>query len=222
MRLGMQSDSEFMQIQKRTTLWTRSNIGAMTAAFLGMAGPVSAHHPMGGVAPRDAVQGVLSGLGHPVIGADHLLFLVVAALLTSVLRGRQRLMLTAGFVGMSLLGILASAAGFEMARLELLTAGSVALGGLVLAGGAGRVSWLSVFLGLAGFAHGCAYGEAVIGVEASPLLSYLAGCALVQGVLMLGISAAWIRWGRGGDRLLRLAGWGTAVGGIVLMGLAVS
>jgi urease accessory protein len=208
----MQSDSEFMQIQKRTTLWTRSNIGAMTAAFLGMAGPVSAHHPMGGVAPRDAVQGVLSGLGHPVIGADHLLFLVVAALLTSVLRGRQRLMLS----------ILASAAGFEMARLELLTAGSVALGGLVLAGGAGRVSWLSVFLGLAGFAHGCAYGEAVIGVEASPLLSYLAGCALVQGLLMLGISAAWIRWGRGGDRLLRLAGWGTAVGGIVLMGLAVS
>jgi hypothetical protein len=54
------------------------------------------------------------------------------------------------------------------------------------------------------------------------LLSYLAGCALVQGLLMLGISAAWIRWGRGGDRLLRLAGWGTAVGGIVLMGLAVS
>lgn len=211
-----------MKIQKRTTLWTRASLGVMAAAFLVMAGPVSAHHPMGGVAPRDAVQGVLSGLGHPVIGADHLLFLVVAALLTSLLRGRPRLLLTGGFVAMSLLGILASAAGFEMAQLELLTAGSVALGGMVLAGGAGRFGWLSVFFGLAGFVHGCAYGEAVIGVEASPLLSYLVGCAFVQGFLMLGVSAVWVRWAHAGECLRWLAGWSAAVSGLVLLGLALS
>ena len=40
------------------------------------AGNASAHHVMGGRMPSTFTEGLLSGLGHPVIGADHLAFLV--------------------------------------------------------------------------------------------------------------------------------------------------
>ena len=39
---------------------------------------------------------------------------------------------------------------------------------------------------LAGLFHGHAFAEAVIGAEASPILAYLAGLAVIQGLLMLG------------------------------------
>jgi urease accessory protein len=39
----------------------------------------------------------------------------------------------------------------------------------------------------AGFFHGYAYGEAVIGAEATPLAAYLVGLALVQSMLMMAV-----------------------------------
>ena len=33
--------------------------------------PAAAHHPMGGAMPATAMEGFLSGLGHPVIEPDH-------------------------------------------------------------------------------------------------------------------------------------------------------
>ena len=37
-----------------------------------------AHHFMGGGLPQTFTQGLLSGLGHPVIGLDHAAFIVAA------------------------------------------------------------------------------------------------------------------------------------------------
>ena len=34
--------------------------------------PAYAHHPMGGVTPSSFGEGLLSGIGHPIIGLDHL------------------------------------------------------------------------------------------------------------------------------------------------------
>ena len=34
--------------------------------------PALAHHPMGGRMPATFTDGLLSGLGHPIIGLDHL------------------------------------------------------------------------------------------------------------------------------------------------------
>jgi urease accessory protein len=39
---------------------------------------------------------------------------------------------------------------------------------------------------LAGLFHGHAFAEAVIGAEATPIMAYLAGLAVIQGALMLG------------------------------------
>ena len=54
-----------------------------------------------------------------------------------------------------------------------------------------RVSAGALLIGfaLAGLFHGHAFAEAVIGAEATPILAYLAGLAVIQGALMLGAMA---------------------------------
>jgi urease accessory protein len=45
------------------------------AGLLATAGTASAHHLMGGRTPSTFADGILSGVGHPIIGPDHLAFL---------------------------------------------------------------------------------------------------------------------------------------------------
>lgn len=54
---------------------------ALFASLLAL--PVWAHHPMDGAVPTSAWEGLLSGLAHPVLGLDHLAFLIAAALLAA-------------------------------------------------------------------------------------------------------------------------------------------
>jgi urease accessory protein len=76
---------------------------------------------MDGAPPSTAAQGVLSGIAHPVIGPDHLLFLVVAGLLMA----STRLPTTALFVGMSALGSALHLYGFSLPWSDGLTAATV-------------------------------------------------------------------------------------------------
>ncbi|MGB5973114.1 MAG: HupE/UreJ family protein, partial [Nodosilinea sp.] len=46
--------------------------------------PGLAHHPMGGRVPSTSLEGFWSGLAHPVIGIDHLAFVVAVGLLAAV------------------------------------------------------------------------------------------------------------------------------------------
>jgi urease accessory protein len=48
------------------------------SAYAALALPLSAHahHAMGGRTPGTLFEGLLSGLGHPVIGIDHFLFVL--------------------------------------------------------------------------------------------------------------------------------------------------
>src|ERR1700737_4823418 len=50
------------------------------APFLLITAPASAHHVMGGKLPSTWLEGLLSGLGHPVIAPEHLGFLIAVAL----------------------------------------------------------------------------------------------------------------------------------------------
>lgn len=43
-----------------------------SVATLALQGPAFAHHAMDGKMPVTFLQGLLSGLGHPIIGFDHL------------------------------------------------------------------------------------------------------------------------------------------------------
>ncbi len=151
------------------------------------AGPALAHHPTGGMAPATVLDGLLSGIGHPVIGPDHLAFLLALGLVAG-LQGWGALRVAA-FVAASLLGVASGWAGFALPGAELLVALSViGIGAALLA----RVElaplgWAGL-LAAAGFAHGQAFAEAVIGAEATPVGAYLLGLAVVQSALVLGLA----------------------------------
>lgn len=148
-----------------------------------------AHHPMGGAMPDTLMSGLLSGLGHPVIGLDHLAF-VVAAGIGAALAG-STIVLPALFIAATVAGcLLMAVGGVALPAAEYVIAASVAAIGLMLMSGVqfGAAAFGALFA-LAGLFHGGAYAEAVIGAEPTPLVAYLVGFALIQFAIMA--AAAW-------------------------------
>lgn len=138
-----------------------------------------AHHPLGGMTPQTMMQGFLSGIGHPVIGFDHLAF-IIAIGLVSVFH-KNRVLLPLGFVAATIIGTLLAVLSFIMPLAEFVIALSVFAAGIMAM--RGRMVALLPAIGVAGAAglfHGYAYGAAVIGAEPTPIIAYLAGFAVVQ------------------------------------------
>jgi urease accessory protein len=152
--------------------------------------PAAAHHPMDGAMPETLWQGFASGIGHPVIGLDHLAFLLTAGVLAAALPRGEAFRAMAGFLAAGMLGLTLHMAGIGYGMTEALVAASVLLAGVALLV-VKRVSAPALLTGLAlaGLFHGHAFAEAVIGAEATPILAYLAGLAVIQGALMLGAMA---------------------------------
>jgi len=163
----------------------RTSILAASAALAALPCPAWAHHFMDGGLPQTFAQGLLSGMGHPVIGLDHAAFIVAAGFLLALIGGGMWGVLA--LIGGSLFGAALHLAGFGLPGDEVGVALSVVLiGGLVMARRRIPVSWLSGGLAFAGTLHGYAYAETIFGAEAAPLAAYLIGFSLVQ----LGIAAA--------------------------------
>jgi urease accessory protein len=160
--------------------WRMKTISRFVAVLLlSLCHTAWAHHFMDGQLPRTFAQGLLSGLGHPLIGADHAAFVVGAGfLLGSMPQGLRGVV--ALVVG-SLVGAALHLAGIGLPLGEALVALSVILtGGLVLAARRMPISWLAGGLALAGLLHGHAYAESIFGAEPAPLFAYLVGFTLTQ------------------------------------------
>jgi len=161
---------------------------AVTAGLLLIASsPVLAHHPMGSMTPETMGQGLLSGLGHPVIGLDHLAFLVVAFLLASLLKGASRFVVPLAFIGATVAGTVLFLGATTVPMVETLVALTVVVGGVLalMRRNIGALV-LGALFAVSGVFHGYAYGEAIIGAETTPLLAYLAGFAVIQYALIVG------------------------------------
>jgi urease accessory protein len=190
-----------------------------------LAAPLAqAHHPMGGTTPATLTEGLLSGLGHPVIGPDHLAFLLVAGLLAAAVAGSARYLLPLAFVGATVGGTLYHLAAADLPLSETVIALSVLLGGLALVL---RRSLPTLLLGglfaVAGIYHGYAYGEAIIGAESTPLLAYLVGFAFIQYLLIA--ATAWGLSRVAGDvqaRMLRGAGLLATGAGSLFLALSLA
>jgi urease accessory protein len=193
--------------------------GALAILALLAAPLAQAHHPMGGATPSTMVEGLLSGLGHPVIGPDHLAFLLIAGLLAAAVAGSARYLLPLAFVGATVGGTLYHLAAADLPLTESVIALSVLLGGLALVL---RRNLPTLLLGglfaVAGVYHGYAYGEAIIGAESTPLLAYLAGFAFIQYLLIAATAWGMARLAAGAQAgFLRGAGIvATAAGGLFL------
>jgi len=175
-------------------------------AFFLMTASASAHHVMGGKIPTTFAEGFLSGLGHPVIGPDHLAFLLAIGVAVGV--GGLNLVLPLLFVVASAIGVTLHVNGVNLPGAEIVVAVSVLFAGFLIARGrALPVSLWAILFAAAGLFHGYAFGESIFGAERSPLHAYLLGLIIVQSVLTVG-TALLVRRRAGGVSAIapRLAG----------------
>jgi urease accessory protein len=194
-------------------------LGGLVAAT-----PALAHHPMGGATPATFVQGLLSGLGHPVIGLDHLAALVGIGLVSS--RFARGLTLPAFWIVAMAAGVGLHLAGAGLPATEVLVALSVVAIGLAasvcttLPFGA-----VALLFAAGGAMHGYALGETVVGAEAAPIVAYLAGLAAIQVALATGIAFAARRLSSGSFLApalrLRVAGLAVAATGVAALALSL-
>jgi urease accessory protein len=194
-------------------------LGGLVAAT-----PALAHHPMGGATPATFVQGLLSGLGHPVIGLDHLAALVGIGLMSS--RFARGLTLPAFWIVAMAAGVGLHLAGAGLPATEVLVALSVVAIGLAasvrttLPYGA-----VALLFAAGGAMHGYALGETVVGAEAAPIVAYLAGLAAIQVALATGIAFAARRLSSGSFLApalrLRVAGLAVAATGVAALALSL-
>ena len=143
-----------------------------------------AHHPNGSQIPSTFAQGFISGLGHPVIGIDHLFFVIAIGLLAA-LADKLGMIIPLAFIVTTAIGTGIHLQSFDLPVVEVIIAASVLLMGVFLA----RNNQTSLFLltiasAIAGIFHGYAYGESIVGAEVTTLGGYLLGFCLIQ----LGIS----------------------------------
>ena len=152
--------------------------------FLLAAAPASAHHVMDGALPATFMQGLLSGIGHPVIGLDHFAFVVALGVAAAFMRTVWAPPLAA-VAGMAA-GCLLAVGSVTLPMVEPIVALSVLLlGGMVLFGRRLPASAGAALFAFAGLFHGAAYGAAVIGAETTSIAAYLIGFSAVQMAIAL-------------------------------------
>src|SRR6185369_4068765 len=180
--------------------------------------PAMAHHVMGGRMPTTFMDGLLSGLGHPVIGIDH--FAAVVAVGCIAAAHSAGALLAVGFVAAMIAGVAVHLGGASVPGSEILVALSVILLGVVtLRKQAMPVAPALGLFAAVGLLHGYALGESIYGAEATPLSAYLLGLALIQSAIALAaMSIARMLTQRGGEAAtVRLIGAGIAGVGLAVL-----
>lgn len=148
--------------------------------------PVLAHHPSGGKIPSTFIEGFLSGLGHPVIGIDHLIFVIAIGLLAALSK-RLGMIIPVAFTIATAIGTGIHLQSVSLPVPELIISASVLVMGVFLAkANSTNLGILGITSAIAGIFHGYAYGESIVGAETTALGAYLLGFCAIQ----LGISTA--------------------------------
>jgi len=204
------------------TVWIAGLTGL---ALLNIAEPAAAHHLMDGRIPANWLEGFLSGLAHPVIGLDHLAFVISIGILSA---GRRHgVLLPAFFLVAALGGTGLHLLQVDLPETEVAIALSVIALGLILS--LGKQLNFKVLVGLAAIAglfHGYAYGEAIVGAQMSPLIAYLTGFTLIQYLIaMLTFWVASVRMQKTAEQTVRLRryfGYAVCSIGVVFLSVALN
>ncbi len=206
---------------KFSTLLNRKLVicGLTGASLLLLSSPALAHHPFGDKAPANVFEGFLSGLGHPVIGPDHLAFVIAVGFVAVVFQ--RGLLIPISFVVASLVGTIVHLLNVDLPAPEFFISASVLLFGLLLALKNSLPSGVVIALAaVAGLFHGYAYGEAVVGSEMFPLLAYLVGFTTIQMAIAIGVYLTVERMGGSREQQtmnLRFAGFTLAGIGVAFL-----
>ena len=120
--------------------------------------PAFSHHPMGGELPQNFLNGILSGIGHPIIGFDHLAFILTFGIITSYFKNKVLLPLC--FVTFSLIGTIVSVNFLVVPFSELIISLSIIVAGLTSLYQKKINIYFPIILALGGgFFHGYALGN---------------------------------------------------------------
>ena len=169
----------------RVALLATGGLGVIGLSLV-LAPPALAHHPMAAMGLEPSLfSGLLSGLAHPLLGPDHLVFLLALGLV-----GLHRPL--RWVLGLLAAGLLGSGLGLVLPGLpgaEALVALSLVVTGLVL------IQRLPSALLLPAIAlHGYVLSGSVIGWESTPLAAYLLGLLLSQSAVMVAALTVVRRW----------------------------
>lgn len=194
-------------------------------ALITAATPALAHHPLGGLPMETLAHGLMSGVGHPVLGFDHLFFVVAVGVLA--LFTANRFMAPAAYIGAMLVGCGLMYAGVAMPAAELVIVASLVVAGGLLASGRGvsPTAILALFA-VFGLFHGSAFGGSIAGQEGgvggAVLLGYLVGLGAIQYIIAIGAGWAASKAGSVSPASVNARLVGAAVAGVgVFLGLEV-
>ncbi|MDA7947857.1 MAG: HupE/UreJ family protein [Hyphomicrobiaceae bacterium] len=152
-----------------------------------------AHHPLGGMPMETFAHGVLSGIGHPLLGFDHLFFVIIVGI-AALYTGRA-LLAPAAYIAAMLVGCFLMASGIGLPMKELVIGLSLlVVGGIVLSGQALGLTTALVLFAAFGLFHGSAFGDSIATQEAAAGMPVLIGYLLGLGVLQyaIAIGAGWV------------------------------
>lgn len=170
---------------------------ALSTSFF-TASAALAHHGIDGQTPTNFEDGLMSGLAHPIVGLDHLVFILAAGMASGALGLGLRMPCL--FVLSSVAGLYVHLARIALPLNETAVGASILVLGLFLGSrsGFGMRVWAALFVG-AGLFHGYAYGESIVGASRWPLFGYLLGLAVVQLALISATHFAGRKLGEGID-----------------------
>ena len=154
-------------------------LGIIPLLLLGS--PAFAHHPfgMGDSSQLTGWTGLISGIGHPLLGSDHLLFLLAIAFIGLKRPTAWILPMLAIGLGGSLVSQFIPLTDAVAPWAEALVSLSLVVEGLIALSVA-PATWLLPLIGL----HGFLLGSTIVGAEPTPLLAYFCGLLIGQGVLL--------------------------------------
>lgn len=161
----------------------------------------------------------LAGFSHPFFGLDHILVMVAVGLWAASIGGRALLAVPAAFVGTMAIGFAAAIFGMPLPLVEPVILASVVFVGIMVAlalpiptfGVAGLVAFFAFFHG---HAHGTELGVAgawqfAAGFVVATAFLHVAGIGI-------GLSFNRLQSRQAASALTRIAGLGTALGGLWL------
>ena len=134
--------------------------------------------------PTTFLEGLLAGLHHPVVGLDHLAFVVVLGVAAALTRAG--LLMILAFVATAAIATYGRAVNLDYPYVEQLVALTVFTAGVLIALGLGakKLIWLP-FAAIAGLLHGYAFGEEVLGADNLPIAAYIVGITVVCAAIAL-------------------------------------
>ncbi|MCY4385819.1 MAG: HupE/UreJ family protein [Desulfurellaceae bacterium] len=149
--------------------------------------PAFAHHPLGGMPMETLTDGLLSGVGHPLLGFDHLFFVIAVGILALYTSRAQ--LASAAYIGAMLLGCLLMSFGVGLPVKELVIGISLlVVGGILLSGRATGFAPAVGLFAVFGLFHGSAFGDAIAAQEAGAGVAVLAGYLVGLGLLQYGLA----------------------------------